>query len=60
MCSRSFLSTLAIPVLALVQLSGQVTTPGFLNQTQSEPPGTLLSHPVINDSEPIGRTTSIN
>ncbi len=39
---------------------GQVTTPGFLNQARSEAPGTLLSHPITNGSEPIGRTTSIN
>ncbi len=38
----------------------QVTTPGFLNLPRPEPPGTLLSHPVANGSEPIGRTTSIN
>ena len=37
-----------------------VTTLGFLNQPRGEAPGTLLSHPVINDSERIGRTTSIN
>ena len=40
--------------------SGQVTTSGFLNLTRPEVPGTLLSHPVTNGSEPIGRTTSIN
>ena len=40
--------------------SAQVTTPGFLNQPRAEAPGTLLSHPVTNGSEPIGRTTSIN
>ncbi|MES2570619.1 MAG: Ig-like domain-containing protein, partial [Verrucomicrobiota bacterium] len=39
---------------------GQVTTPGFLNLARPETPGTLLSHPVANGSEPIGRTTSIN
>jgi len=38
----------------------QVTTEGFLNQARSDVPGTLLSHPVANGSEPIGRTTSIN
>ncbi|MEM7390792.1 MAG: Ig-like domain-containing protein, partial [Verrucomicrobiota bacterium] len=37
-----------------------VTTAGYLNQPRSEAPGTLLSHPVLNDSERIGRTTSIN
>ena len=44
----------ACPALA------QVTTAGFLNQARPEAPGTLLSHPVANGSEPIGRTTSIN
>lgn len=39
---------------------GQVTTQGFLNLSRGESPGTLLSHPVANGSEPIGRTTSIN
>ncbi len=38
----------------------QVTTTGFSNAARSEAPGTLLSHPVTNGSEPIGRTTSIN
>ena len=38
----------------------QVTTQGYLNQARLEAPGTLLSHPVANGSEPIGRTTSIN
>lgn len=38
----------------------QVTTSGFLNLPRAEAPGTLLSHPVANGSEPIGRTTSIN
>lgn len=41
-------------------LLAQVTTAGFLNQPRPEVPGTLLSHPVANGSEPIGRTTSIN
>lgn len=39
---------------------GQVTTTGFDNSERTEAPGTLLSHPVSNGSEPIGRTTSIN
>ena len=39
---------------------GQVTTTGFSNAARPEAPGTLLSHPVTNGSEPIGRTTSIN
>src|SRR5688572_25000662 len=38
----------------------QVTTAGYLNEPRAEAPGTLLSHPVANGSEPIGRTTSIN
>ena len=41
-------------------LSAQVTTQGFLNLPRSEAPGTLLSHPITNGSEAIGRTTSIN
>ncbi len=36
------------------------TTAGFLNLPRPEAPGTLLSHPFANGSEPIGRTTSIN
>lgn len=44
----------------LSHLSAQVTTQGFLNLPRSEAPGTLLSHPLDNDSEPIGRTTSLN
>jgi YVTN family beta-propeller protein len=40
--------------------SAQVTTTGFANAPRTEAPGTLLSHPVTNGSEPIGRTTSIN
>lgn len=46
--------------LALPLLAQPVTTTGFSNQARSEAPGTLLSHPVTNGSEPIGRTTSIN
>jgi hypothetical protein len=38
----------------------QITTPGFLNLEQTELPGTLLSHPLANDSEATGRTTSLN
>ncbi len=37
-----------------------MTTSGFLNLPRAENPGTLLSHPVANGSEPIGRTTSVN
>jgi YVTN family beta-propeller protein len=51
--------------VCLAQLSStealaQVTTTGFANAPRAEAPGTLLSHPVANGSEPIGRTTSIN
>lgn len=49
-----FLLSLATSALA------QVTTTGFNNAARTEAPGTLLSHPVTNGSEPIGRTTSIN
>lgn len=45
---------LTVPALA------QVTTSGFQNLPRTEAPGTLLSHPITNGSEPIGRTTSIN
>ena len=42
------------------RVSAQVTTTGFLNLPRTESPGTLLSHPLDNDSEAIGRTTSLN
>lgn len=48
---------LSISAAALAQ---PVTTTGFNNAARTEAPGTLLSHPVTNGSEPIGRTTSIN
>ncbi len=52
---------LATILLGLVaSASAQVTTAGFLNQARTEAAGTLLSHPISNGSEPIGRTTSIN
>src|SRR5687768_8785113 len=60
---RFFLSraVLSLAVAAAgARLMAQTTTPGFLNLPQAEAPGTLLSHPVANGSEPIGRTTSIN
>jgi YVTN family beta-propeller protein len=38
----------------------QVTTAGFLNQPRPEAPGALLSHPLANDSEALGRTVVIN
>ncbi|MBL9131689.1 MAG: hypothetical protein JNG86_10845, partial [Verrucomicrobiaceae bacterium] len=44
----------------VVSAVAQVTTTGFNNAARTEVPGTLLSHPVTNGSEPIGRTTSIN
>jgi hypothetical protein len=44
----------------ILKCAAQVTTQGFLNLPRTEAPGTLLSHPVTNGSEPIGRTTSIN
>lgn len=47
-------------MLAAIPALAQVTTPGFQNLARAEAPGTLLSHPVTNGSEPIGRTTSIN
>lgn len=47
-------------VFTLPAPSQPVTTNGFLNLPRTEAPGTLLSHPVTNGSEPIGRTTSIN
>ncbi|MES2660110.1 MAG: LamG-like jellyroll fold domain-containing protein [Verrucomicrobiota bacterium] len=47
-------------LVAISALQAQVTTTGFLNLPRTEAPGTLLSHPVTNGSEPIGRTTSIN
>lgn len=52
-----FVLPLAVPTLVRAQ---PATTPGFLNQPRTEAPGTLLSHPIANGSEPIGRTTSIN
>ena len=46
--------------VVVTDASAQVTTTGFANAPRTEAPGTLLSHPVTNGSEPIGRTTSIN
>lgn len=48
-----------IPLWWVSLLHGQDTTQGFLSPARPEAPGTLLSHPVDNGSEPIGRTTSI-
>ena len=57
---KTHCSTFAALALATTAAFAQVTTPGFLNLPRAEAPGTLLSHPVTNGSEPIGRTTSIN
>lgn len=57
---RTLFALLALLTLGPAFLSAQVTTEGFLNLPRSEAPGTLLSHPVDNGSEPIGRTTSLN
>lgn len=47
------------PVCSLLAQT-PVSTTGFLNLDRQENPGTLLSHPIANGSERIGRTTSIN
>jgi YVTN family beta-propeller protein len=47
-------------VIGISCATAQVTTSGFLNQPRPEAPGTLLSHPLLNDSEAIGRTTTLN
>ena len=52
---RLFSALLLLAALA----RAQVTTSGFLNQLRSEAPGTLLSHPITNGSEPIGRATTL-
>jgi DNA-binding beta-propeller fold protein YncE len=57
---RRPLIALAIWLAAAAAGTAQVTTTGFPNVARPEPPGTLLSHPVANGSEPIGRTTSLN
>ena len=54
-------TSIATFLILLANLAtAQVTTQGFLNLPRTEAPGTLLSHPITNGSEPIGRTTSIN
>lgn len=55
-----FVSKALLFLTLAVSVSAQVTTTGFNNAPRTEAPGTLLSHPVTNGSEPIGRTTSIN
>lgn len=53
--------TVAVALLSVVSgAAAQVSTGGFQNVPRSEPPGTLLSHPLVNDSEATGRTSSIN
>ncbi len=59
-CRPSPCVLVATALVWAAQVVAQVSTPGFLNQARPEAPGTLLSHPVANGSEPIGRTTSIN
>ena len=46
--------------IGVCDLTAQVTTSGFQNVARTEAPGTLLSSPLNNDSEEIGRTTSLN
>lgn len=58
--AMTLLRILATSLLCSLPAAAQVTTTGFANAPRAEAPGTLLSHPVTNDSEPIGRTTSIN
>ena len=53
---KSLLPLCFLPGAALAQ----VTTTGYSNAPRAEAPGTLLSHPLTNGSEPIGRTTSLN
>ena len=55
-----FFITFLFVCASVLSVSGQVTTNGFLNLPRTEAPGTLLSHPITNGSEPIGRTTSVN
>lgn len=55
-----FVSKIVLFLGLTVPAMAQVTTSGFLNLPRTEAPGTLLSHPITNGSEPIGRTTSIN
>ena len=54
-----FIRLLSGLLLLAALARAQVTTSGFLNQPRPEAPGTLLSHPLTNGSEPIGRTTSL-
>jgi hypothetical protein len=56
----SILSKTILFLALTLSVTAQVTTTGFNNAARTEARGTLLSHPVTNGSEPIGRTTSIN
>ncbi len=58
--SSPFLRFLCLFVAIALNAHSQVTTTGFANAPRPEAPGTLLSHPVANGSEPIGRTTTLN
>jgi hypothetical protein len=58
-CRVALLACLACALTFTTALA-QVTTPGFANAPRVDAPGTLLSHPLSNGSEAIGRTTSIN
>lgn len=57
----SVLAFVVLPLAAAPSARAQpASTTGFANTARTEAPGTLLSHPITNGSEPIGRTTSIN
>ena len=57
---KRLLVILMLTLLAATPSQAQTTTTGFPNIQRPEPPGTLLSHPDNNDSEAIGRTTTLN
>lgn len=57
---KRLLVILMLTLLAATPSQAQTTTTGFPNIQRLEPPGTLLSHPDNNDSEAIGRTTTLN
>jgi DNA-binding beta-propeller fold protein YncE len=54
-----FRSTACALIIAL-PAEAQITTTGFPNVARAEAAGTLLSHPLANDSEATGRTTTLN
>lgn len=56
----SGLSGIAALLSWVAVATAQVSTAGFLNQARMEAPGTLLSHPLANDSEATGRTTVLS